>query len=174
MQSQLRQTSLTLQTSTSLKCFLMAFFSPLFALLFALFLLFPPPALAIDAINSTPFGKLAIEGYDPVAYFRQNKAIKGSEYFETQWMGANWRFSSAENQALFRENPQQYAPQYGGYCAYAVSQNDIAGIKAELFTIHKGKLYLNYNRKINEKWRKNREQYIIDADRYWPLLLEKQ
>ena len=88
-------------------------------------------------------------------------------------MEANWRFSSAENLALFKANPEKYAPQYGGYCAYAISQDSVADIEPELFTLHQGKLYLNYNRSINKKWLQDRDQYIIDADRYWPLLLEK-
>lgn len=136
-------------------------------------LLITPQAFALDAVNTTFFGNLAIEGYDPVAYFTENKPVEGSKKHQTQWMNANWRFSSAANLALFKENPEKYAPQYGGYCAYAVSQNSVAGIKPELFTIHDGKLYLNYNLSINKKWRQNRDQYIIDANRHWPQLLAK-
>lgn len=143
------------------------------AVFFAISLLMASQAFALDKINASFFGNLAIEGYDPVAYFTQNKAVKGSKQYKFEWMDANWHFSSAENMALFKAAPEKYAPQYGGYCAYAVSQNTTAGIKPELFTLHDGKLYLNYNRSINKKWRADRDQYIIDADRYWPLLLEK-
>ena len=87
--------------------------------------------------------------------------------------GAKWRFSSAENLTLFQENPEKYAPQYGGYCAYAVSQNTDADIEPAQFTVHGGKLYLNYNESINKKWLGNRDQYIIDADKYWPGLIAK-
>ncbi len=131
------------------------------------------PAFAIDAINSTFFGNLAIEGYDPVAYFTVHKAVKGKSQHELEWMGANWRFSSAKNLGLFRANPTNYAPQYGGYCAYAVSQNNIAGIKPELFTIHENKLYLNYSKPVNRKWLQNKSHFITQANRYWPQLLAK-
>jgi len=141
--------------------------------LLAVSLLITPQAFAVDAVNTTFFGNLAIEGYDPVAYFTENKPVEGNEKHQTEWMDANWRFSSAANLALFKENPEKYAPQYGGYCAYAVSQNSVAGIKPELFTIHGGKLYLNYNRSINKKWRQDRDQFIIDANQYWPQLLAK-
>ena len=131
------------------------------------------PVQALDAINTTFFGNLAIKGYDPVAYFVENRAVKGKAKFEHEWMEANWRFSSKDNLEAFKRNPDKYAPAYGGYCAYAVSQNDIAGIEPEQFTIYKGRLYLNYNQSINQKWLSNRDSYITDADRYWPELLKK-
>lgn len=141
------------------------------SLVLSYLLVLSPQAFAIDAINTTFFGNLAIEGYDPVAYFTQNKAVKGVSKYEHNWMEATWRFSSQEHLELFKANPQQYAPQYGGYCAYAVSQNSTAGIDPDQFTIHEGKLFLNYNRKINKKWLSGRDQYIKDADIYWPQLL---
>lgn len=128
-------------------------------------------SLAADAVNTTFFGNLAIKGYDPVAYFTENKAVEGDKKYQFNWMGANWRFSSKDNLELFRETPQRYAPQYGGYCAYAVSQNGTADVKPELFTIHNNKLYLNYNEKINKKWLADREQYISQADQNWPQLI---
>lgn len=142
-------------------------------LFFAALLLMSLPAHALDAINTTFFGNLAIEGYDPVAYFTENRAVEGKAKFEYQWMDANWRFSSKENLQAFKHNPEKYAPAYGGYCAYAVSQNDTASIEPELFTIHEGRLYLNYSKSINQKWLSNRDGYIADADRYWPELLIK-
>ena len=73
---------------------------------------------------------------------------------------------------MFRGNPEKYAPQYGGYCAYAVAQGDTASIQPDQFTIVDGKLYLNYNREINQKWLENRDSYIEDADKAWPTLVE--
>ena len=143
------------------------------ALLLVLSLLLTPQAFALDKINTTFFGNLAIEGYDPVAYFTESRPVEGSKQYQLEWMGANWRFSSAENLELFKTNPKKYAPQYGGYCAYAISQNTDAGIEPEQFTVHEGKLYLNYNRSINKKWLKDKEAYIIDADKYWPQLIAK-
>jgi len=127
--------------------------------------------LAIDPTFTGLFSDKAIKGYDTVAYFTENKAVKGSDKFTTKYNGATWLFSSQENLELFVASPKKYAPQYGGYCAYAVSQNGTASIKPELFTIHDGKLYLNYNKSINDKWNANREQFIKDADKNWPELL---
>ena len=136
-----------------------------------LFLAVSSPALAVDEINTTFFGNLAIEGYDAGAYFTERRAIKGSREFEMSWKGANWRFSSAANLSAFRGDPERYAPQYGGYCAWAVSQNDTAGIDPTQFTVHNGKLYLNYNEEISARWRANKNDFIIEADRYWPQLI---
>lgn len=136
-------------------------------------LLFTLPAYALDAINTTYFGNLAVQGYDTVAYFTENRPVEGKKSFEYEWMGANWRFSSAENLNLFKENPEQYAPAYGGYCAFAVSQDTTASIEPEQFTIHEGKLYLNYNKAVNTKWLADRDAFIVDADRNWPELLKK-
>lgn len=126
---------------------------------------------AADEINTTFFGNLAIEGYDPVAYFTENKAVAGSKDHEFVWKDAKWRFSSAENLSLFKADPQKYAPQYGGYCAYAVAQNDTAGIDPDQFTIVDGKLYLNYNAKIQASWLEQRDTYIEAADKNWPDVL---
>lgn len=137
----------------------------------ALFLGVTSQALAVDEINTTFFGNLAIEGYDAVAYFTENRAVEGTREFEIEYRGANWRFASVANMNAFRENPERYAPQYGGYCAWAVSQNDTAGIDPTQFTVHNGKLYLNYSEKISARWQADRDAFIIDADRYWPQLL---
>lgn len=121
-------------------------------------------------INTTLFGNLAVEGYDVVAYFTENQAVEGKKAHTTEWMGANWRFSSAENLALFTANPEAYAPQYGGYCAYAAAKNSLASIEPEQFTVHNGKLYLNYNKRINKKWLQDKDGYISKADSNWPTL----
>ena len=130
-------------------------------------------ALAIDPIFTPWFNNLAIRGYDPVAYFTQNEAVEGKEAFEFEWQGATWRFASDENRMLFSNSPEAYAPQYGGYCAYAVAENSTASIDPEQFSIVDGKLYLNYNEKIQEKWLRQRDGYIEAADSYWPDLLKE-
>lgn len=142
-------------------------------LLITFSLLFSLPALAIDEINTTLFGNLAIEGYDPVAYFTESRPVKGSSDFQYEWKEAKWRFSSAENLALFKANPEQYAPQYGGYCAYAVAKNTTASIDPTQFTIVDDKLYLNYNKSVNTKWLANRDNFIVKADENWPTLLNR-
>ena len=130
-------------------------------------------AFAVDPISTGFFSSTAIKGYDTVAYFTENKAIKGSSDFKTQYKGAKWLFSSQENLDLFTANPEAFAPQYGGYCAWAVSQNDTAPVDPELFTIVDGKLYLNYNEKINNRWNKGQAEFIKLADQYWPDLVDK-
>ena len=100
--------------------------------------------LAIDEIYTGFFSSSAIKGYDTVAYFTQEKAVEGNKKYQYQWKGAKWLFSSQKNLDLFTVNPDKYAPQYGGWCAYAVSQNTTASIEPDLFTIVDDKLYLNY------------------------------
>jgi len=129
------------------------------------------PAFAVDQVYTGFFSNDAIKGYDTVAYFTENKPVKGSDEFSTEYNGANWLFSSKENLELFLAEPEKYAPQYGGYCAYAVSQGNTASIKPELFTIHEGKLFLNYNNSINEKWRANKAEFIESANTNWPKIL---
>lgn len=107
-----------------------------------------------------------------MAYFTENRAIEGDAEFELEWKGANWRFASAANLAAFRESPEMYAPQYGGYCALAVSQNSTAGIDPSQFTVHNGKLYLNYNKQIKARWKLNKDRFIVDAGSYWSQLLQ--
>jgi len=128
-------------------------------------------ASALEPTYTGFFSDKAIRGYDTVAYFTEGKPVKGSNEFSTEHNGATWLFSSKRNLELFLADPTQYAPQYGGYCAYAVANNATASIKPELFTIHQGKLYLNYSKGINEKWLANKEDYIADADVNWPTLL---
>jgi YHS domain-containing protein len=129
-------------------------------------------AQAKDEINTTFFGEVAIEGYDTVAYFTQQKAVEGSAEHEFSWRGATWRFSSAENKQLFADDPERYAPSYGGYCAYAVSQNKTAGIEPEQWTIVDGRLFLNYNADVQARWLGDRDTFIEAADKNWPGVIE--
>jgi YHS domain-containing protein len=127
-------------------------------------------SLAGGEVNTTYFGNKAIEGYDPVAYFKEKKPVEGKDAYSHEWNDAKWLFSSAENLKLFKENPEKYAPQYGGYCAYAVAKGKTAGIDPDQWTIVDGKLYLNYSASVNKKWLGKRDQFIIDADKNWPEL----
>ena len=138
-----------------------------------LFALVSFQVLALDPTYTSLFSSKAIKGYDTVAYFTEGKPVEGNSEFTTQYNEATWLFSSQKNLDLFLANPGKYAPQYGGYCAYAVSQGQTAPIKPELFTIHEGKLYLNYSESINERWLKNKEAFIVDADQNWPKLLSE-
>lgn len=125
-----------------------------------------------EPINTTWIGNLAVEGYDTVAYFTENKAIKGEKDLEIEWSGANWRFSSQENLELFQSAPEKYAPQYGGYCAWAVSNDALADIDPKQFHIHEDKLYLNYNKTVQEKWLPEKIERIKTADKNFPSLID--
>lgn len=127
---------------------------------------------AKDPIYTGIFSSVAVSGYDPVAYFTQSKPVKGKKAISLSWNGATWRFSSEENKALFEKNPEKYAPQYGGYCAYAVAKNSTASGDPEQWTIHDGKLYLNYNQEINDTWRGDMLNFIDKADVNWPNVLK--
>ncbi len=142
---------------------------PLLVTLAALFT--AAPLLALSPINKTLFGGVAIDGYDPVAYFTVGKPVEGRKEFAHPWNGATWRFSSAANRELFAGEPAKYAPQYGGYCAYAVARGTTADIEPEMWTIRDGKLYLNYDAEIQSKWLQDPAGYIAKADVAWPKLL---
>ncbi|MBB1281962.1 YHS domain-containing (seleno)protein [Pseudoalteromonas sp. SR41-1] len=122
-----------------------------------------------DAVNTGWFNNTAIKGYDSVAYFTQNKAIKGNDKYTFSYLGADWHFSSEENKTAFAENPKRYAPQYGGWCAYAMAdEGNAVGIDPEAFYIHEDKLYLNYSESVQQKWLSNLVPYIVMADGYYP------
>ena len=115
---------------------------------------------------------LAIKGYDPVAFHKDGKPVKGSSKYEHQWKDAKWRFASAENRDLFKANPENYAPKYGGYCAWAVAQGSTASVDPKnAWKIVDGKLYLNYNTDIQNKWAKDIPGNIKKADANWPDVL---
>ncbi len=115
---------------------------------------------------------VAIKGFDPVAYFQENKAIEGENTISYKWSGSIWKFTSEENLEKFKEQPEKFAPQYGGFCAYGASENHLSPTDPEAFTIVDNKLYLNYSKKVKELWIKNTEQRIQKANEYW-LTLKK-
>ncbi len=119
-------------------------------------------------INSSFFDSIAIEGHDPVAYFTQSRPVAGKDAHEYEWKGATWRFASAENRALFAKAPEKYAPQYGGYCAWAVSQGYTASIDPAAWRVVDGKLYLNYSRSVQAQWSQDVPGNIAKGDRNWP------
>jgi len=112
----------------------------------------------------------AIQGYDAVAYFKEGKPLKGKSEFSTLWNGAQWSFSSKQNLEMFKSNPEKYAPQYGGYCAYGTSEGHKAPTQPDAFTIVNGKLYLNYNKDVRTEWNKNKKERILQADKNWPTV----
>jgi YHS domain-containing protein len=131
-------------------------------------------ALADKAPVWTSFGSnVAISGYDPVAYFKVGQPTQGDAAFKTTYQGAEFRFANAANRAAFIANPARYAPQFGGYCAWAVSQGYTAGIDPKAWAIVDGKLYLNYNRSIQAKWQADRSNLILAGNKNWPVVLTK-
>jgi len=125
-----------------------------------------------DPVPPRNLGKnrLAVKGYDVVAYFTEGQARPGDARFAFEWDGAVWLFATAEHLELFRKDPAGYAPQYGGYCAYAVSRNYTADVDPEAWYIENGRLYLNYSLRVRETWRKDTPRNISKADRNWPGL----
>lgn len=114
----------------------------------------------------------AIGGYDPVAFFTDSAAVQGSKDFSHEWHGATWLFSSAANLEAFKANPEQYAPQYGGWCAYGTADGDghLSPTQPDTWTIVDNKLYFNYNMKVKERWMEDQPGYILKADKNWPSL----
>lgn len=109
----------------------------------------------------------AIDGYDPVAYFKDSKPVKGKKEFSYVWKGATWQFSSSRNLAEFKSDPDTFAPQFGGYCAYGVADGHKAPTSPDAWTIVDGKLYLNYNREVRAIWNKDQQGYIKLANCRW-------
>ncbi|MGV6838919.1 MAG: YHS domain-containing (seleno)protein [Planktomarina sp.] len=114
---------------------------------------------------------VAINGYDPVAYFIQGKPVEGQAQFTSDFDGATFRFASANHKAMFDENPAQYAPQYGGYCAFAVANGYTAPTDPAAWSVHKGKLYLSFSRTVRARWALNKRRNIEKADANWPSVL---
>lgn len=124
-------------------------------------------ASAKSLYYSSLFGT-AVEGYDVVAYFMDGKPVEGTDDFSVDWKGVTWQFSSAGNKALFESDPEKYAPQFGGYCAWAVSQGYTASTVPEAWKIVDGKLYLNYSKGVQSTWEQDIPGNIKLADTNWP------
>jgi YHS domain-containing protein len=134
------------------------------------------PGIALAAkppIYTPALSNVAIGGYDAVAYFTAGKPTRGSDDFKTEWRGATWKFASAANLAKFKANPGAYAPQYGGYCAWAVANGYTAKGDPLQWKIVGGKLYLNYNSEIQSRWVKDIPGFIAKGNSNWPTVLDK-
>jgi len=129
-------------------------------------------AFAANHVNVNKSG-YAIKGYDTVAYFTVGKATKGDKKFTAEYQGNKYAFASEANKQAFVADPQAYAPQYGGFCAFAASRNAIAKVDPEAWTIHDNKLYLNYSKSVRETWSEKTVPNIVLADANWPTLKNK-
>ncbi len=115
---------------------------------------------------------VALRGFDTVAYFREGKAVKGSPFYSIEWRGAVWQFSSRSNMHLFEEDPEQFAPEFGGYCSYGIGQGVAVSCNPKAFLIEEGKLYVMKNRDLLEIWRKDPKGYVVKARRHWLRLID--
>lgn len=113
---------------------------------------------------------LTLKGYDVVAYFTDGKPVQGSPAFTTSWRGATWRFASAANRDTFVAAPEKYAPQFGGFCAWAVSRNYTADVDPAAWRIVDGRLVLNYSLSIRAQFEKDTAGNLAKADANWPGL----
>jgi YHS domain-containing protein len=130
-------------------------------------------ASAVEPVFTDDLGQ-AVRGFDPVAYFTDGKPVPGQAEFSFPYQGAIWRFTSAEHRDLFKADPAKYAPQYGGYCAYAVSLGKTAPIDPQAWRIVEGKLYLNKNPGIQKDWEEDIPGNISKGDANWPRILARK
>ncbi|KQC00723.1 YHS domain-containing (seleno)protein [Pedobacter sp. Hv1] len=119
-----------------------------------------------------PGGK-AIKGYDPVAFFKDSKPVKGEDSLSFNWKDTKWLFANRANLESFKADPTRFEPQYGGYCAYGTSNGYKAPTQTDTWTIVEGKLYFNYNTKVKEMWTKDQQALIKKADEQWPKIIDK-
>jgi YHS domain-containing protein len=133
-------------------------------------------ALASAAAAAEPEQQpaLAIKGYDTVAYFTLGAAVQGNESFTHRWRDMTWRFSSREHRDLFAAQPEKYAPQYDGYCAWAMTESRLAITDPAVWKIVDGKLYLNCSQAAYEKWSRDIPGHIGKADAIWKEKFEKR
>ena len=131
------------------------------------------PALAAkDEIYTSFFSNDGAGGYDVVAYFTNGKPVKGDDRYSAEYKDVEWLFSSQKNLDSFKQNPDMYAPQYGGYCAWAVANGYTASGDPLQWSVVNDKLYLNYDAEIQTKWTKDRDSLIVSGDKNWPGVLK--
>jgi YHS domain-containing protein len=112
----------------------------------------------------------ALRGYDPVAYFNDNKPVKGSAEHTAEYKGSTFHFASKANRDAFVADPVKYAPQYGGFCAFGTAGGYKAAVDPAAFTVVNGKLYLNYNRDVQQQWSADIPGFVVKADKNWPAV----
>lgn len=112
---------------------------------------------------------LALTGYDAVSYFNGEAPVEGSKEYRVRYQGFDYQFASAENAAIFQTDPAKYAPQYGGYCAWAIGANDaLAPGDPTVYKIVDGKLYLNFSKDVAKRWNEDVPGFIVKGDTNYP------
>jgi YHS domain-containing protein len=139
----------------------------------AMALVLPALAQSKSLLNLDKSG-LAIQGYDPVAFFADNKPVKGKPEFQSVHSGATYRFASREHKDLFDKDPAKYEPVFGGFCAYGVSRNKLVEIDVEAFQVVDGKLLLQYSKGVRNDFNKDTKGNLAKAESNWPGLVEKK
>ncbi len=132
----------------------------------------PDAAAASDPIYTSWLNNRAVDGWDVVS-FHEGTPVKGDKAHFFDYKGASWQFSSQENRNKFISNPAKYEPQYGGYCAWALASNKLAKGDPEYWTLRDGKLYLNFNQRVQDMWLKDVDGYIKTGDENWPDILDE-
>lgn len=131
-------------------------------------LLFATAVFAGEPVFTGEEDDVAVKGYDVVAYFTRGEPMEGSPEYAIQWRGAEWRFASDSHLDQFRENPERYAPAYGGHCAFGVANGRMLASSPEHWVIHDDRLYLNLNEDVHGNWTEDLEENIEAADGNWP------
>ena len=124
-------------------------------------------------LNNVDGGGIALQGYDPVAFFTDNRPVKGAQQFQTKYQGATYYFASAEHKATFEKEPAKYEPQFGGFCAYGASRGKTVPIKIEAWQIVNGRLLMQYDLDVKGKFNDDPQGNLQKADQNWPGLVEK-
>jgi YHS domain-containing protein len=145
----------------------------LFVALFFATLVLPLAAQTKTLLNLDKTG-LAIQGYDPVAFFNDAKPVKGKPEFPAQHNGALYYFASKEHRDVFKANPTNYEPAFGGYCAFGVSHNKLVEIEVDAFQIVDGRLLLQHSKGVRDDFNKDTKGNLSKADANWPVLVEKK
>jgi YHS domain-containing protein len=130
-------------------------------------------AFAGVLVNVAGASRIALNGYDPVAFFTDAKPVIGSPFIKGSYQGADYLFATEDHKTLFLANPEKYAPQYGGYCAYGVSVKALAPVDISTWQVRDGKLYLNFSDEFLEKFNADFDGNVVKAERNWPGLVKK-
>jgi YHS domain-containing protein len=138
-----------------------------------LILLALPSVAQAKELNNLDGNGLALQGYDPVGFFTDNRPVKGNQQFQSQYHGATYYFASAEHKAAFDKEPAKYEPQFGGFCAYGASRGKTVPIKIEAWQMVNGRLLMQYDLDVKGKFNTDPQGNLSKADNNWPGLVEK-
>jgi len=124
-------------------------------------------SFAADIDVNANANDIAIHGYDAVSYFTDSKAVKGNQKYSATYKSAIYQFSSESNRDQFRNNPEKFAPQFGGFCAMGVALDKKLDTDPTAWKIVEGKLYLNLNKAVQKKWLSDVPGHLATAERVW-------